>query len=106
MSGIGDQGMMPEHVRSRRPDDDTVDERVAHPEKRLGTESRGREGADADPAQSNRAEGDQAQADRADAEQAEVDAVLRGISDDDRADSTRMGRIAAHDERPGRGPGL
>lgn len=98
MSGIGDQGMMPDHVSSRRPDDDTVDERVAHPEKRLRTESGDRDGADAE----------QTEVDRADAEQAEVDAVLRGISDDDRADSARMERIAARADahRPGTRPGL
>lgn len=31
MSGIGDQGMMPDKVRPQRADDDTLDERVAAP---------------------------------------------------------------------------
>lgn len=31
MSGIGDQGMMPDKVRPQRADDDTMDERVATP---------------------------------------------------------------------------
>lgn len=31
MSGIGDQGMMPEYVRPQQPDDDSMDEQVANP---------------------------------------------------------------------------
>ena len=57
MSGI-DQGMMPEHVRPQRPDDDTVDERVAEP--RTDDERADEAGADDERADAGHAEdGDQ-----------------------------------------------
>ncbi|MFD5226408.1 hypothetical protein ACFWHT_12370 [Microbacterium sp. NPDC058342] len=75
MSGIGDQGMMPEHVQSQHPDDDTVDERVAA------------------AGSGDRVDGDA----EVEAEQTEVDEALAGISDDERADAARMARRIAQE---------
>lgn len=81
MSGIGDQGMMPEHVRPQRADDDTVDERVAVPPDEHDPAARtGHAGEDPDEA-------------HPDAGQSEVDEALAGISDDERADAERFARL-------------